>query len=106
MSPLIDPYIRGFTAGGLVAFALAVSRSRAAPQAKLITWGLSLTVICWTISESASMWGAFGDAWIIQPIGFLASSLFWLFVLRVFEDRPLQPWVLIPPAVLLPGGIA
>jgi len=106
MSPLIDPFIRGLAVGGLAAFALAVARGRAAPQAKWISAGLALTVACWMISESASMWTAFGRLLIVQSVGFLASWTFWLFVLRVFDDRPLRLWVIAPAAVLLMFGIS
>jgi AraC-like DNA-binding protein len=101
MSPLIDPFIRG-----QAAFALAVARSRATPQAKWISAGLALSVVCWMISESGSMWGAFGRPLAVQAVGFLASWTFWLFVLRVFDDRPLRPWVLAPAAVLLLFGLS
>ena len=106
MSPLIDPLIRGLAIGGLAAFTLAVARSRAEPQAKWITALLGLSVSCWLISESASMWAALGRVWLCLPVGFLASWAFWLFVQRVFEDRPLRPWVFAPAVVLLPVGLA
>jgi AraC-like DNA-binding protein len=106
MSPLIDPLIRGLAIGGLAAFTLAVARGRSAAQAKWITAGMSLSVICWMISESSSMWAATGHVWIVLPLGFLASWTFWLFVLRVFDDRPLGLAALAPAAVLLALGLS
>jgi AraC-like DNA-binding protein len=106
MSPLIDPFIRGLAIGGLAAFALAVARSRATALARWITAALSLSVACWIISESASMWGALGRLHLIQSVGFLASWAFWLFVLQVFDDRPLRPWVLLPAFALLGFGLS
>jgi AraC-like DNA-binding protein len=106
MSPLIDPLIRGLAIGGLAAFALAVGRSRAEPQAKWITAGMGVTVACWMISESHSMWAALGNPWFCLPMGFLASWTFWLFVLRVFEDRPLRPWMVLPAFLLLLMGLS
>jgi AraC-like DNA-binding protein len=106
MSPLIDPLIRGLAIGGLAAFALAVVRSRAEAQAKWITAGMGFAVACWMISESHSMWAALGNPWFCLPMGFLASWTFWLFVLRVFEDRPLRSWMLLPAVVLLLMGLS
>src|SRR5215469_17024024 len=106
MSPLIDPLIRGLAIGGLAAFALAVVRSRAEPQAKWITAGMGFSVACWMISESHSMWAALGNPWFCLPMGFLASWTFWLFVLRVFEDRPLRSWMVLPAILLLLMGLS
>jgi len=106
MSPLLDPFIRGLGAGGMAAFTLAVLRSRTSAQAKWVTVGLGVSVVCWMISESASMWTALGHVWLLQPLGFLASGAFWLFVQIVFEDRPVRPWVLLPAVVLLSLGLS
>src|SRR5689334_9483134 len=106
MSPLLDPFVRGLVAGGLAAFALAVARSRAAPQVKLVTIGLAVCVVSWMICESASMWTAIGQPVVVQLVGFLASGAFWLFVLVVFEDRPLRPWAALPIAILAALGVA
>ena len=106
MSPLFDPFVRGLIAGGLVAFTLAVARSRAEPQVKWATLGMAVSVVCWMVCESASMWAALGRPLIMQLVGFLASGAFWLFVLVVFEDRPLRPWAALPIAVLALLGVA
>jgi AraC-like DNA-binding protein len=105
MSPLLDPFVRGLVAGGLAAFALAVGRSRAAAQVKWVTFGLAVCVVSWMVCESATMWAALGRPFFVQQVGFLASGAFWLFVLVVFEDRPLRPWAAAPIAVLAALGL-
>ena len=106
MSPLLDPFVRGLVAGGLAAFTLAVARSRAEPPVKWVTFAMAVCVACWMSSESASMWNAMGRPLAVQLVGFLASGAFWLFVLVVFEDRPLRPWAAIPIAILVIMGLA
>jgi len=90
----------------MAAFALAVARSRAAPPVKWVTLALSVCVVCWMSSESASMWAAMGRPFAVQVIGFLASGAFWLFVQVIFEDRPLRPWAALPLIILAAMGVA
>lgn len=98
---LIDMFVRGIAVGGMSVVGLVFLASGAARNVRVVTALVSLSIICWIITESHLLWSALGDlhALIALP-AYPVAGLFWIFSSVVFEDRPLTParWV---PAILL-----
>ncbi|HEY2356855.1 MAG TPA: helix-turn-helix domain-containing protein [Phenylobacterium sp.] len=97
---VLDPFVRGIAAGAMAAMSLGVARSRVSLHARLVILALGVSVICWLITESPALWGAFDRANILVALSYPVGGLFWLFVLTVFEDRPITWTAVIPPAIL------
>ncbi|MEO8113919.1 MAG: helix-turn-helix domain-containing protein, partial [Phenylobacterium sp.] len=83
-----------------------VWRSGVSRQARLATALLGLSVLTWLITESPALWGAFGEPRFLAALSFPVAGFFWLFIVTVFEDRPLTPLMLAPAAGLLAIGLA
>jgi hypothetical protein len=101
---VLDPFARGFAAGAMAATSLGVWRSRVSPQARLVTLALGLSTIAWLVTESSTLWSGLRHAAILIALAYPVGGLFWLFIVTVFEDRPVRPLMLAPPAVLLVLG--
>src|SRR5206468_399131 len=86
---VLDLFVRGLAAGAMAAWSLAVARSGVSRQARLTTLALGVSVICWLTTESPTLRNALGDLNMLVALAFPLGGLFWLFVLTVFEDRPL-----------------
>ena len=93
--------MRGIAAGAMAATSLGVWRSRVSPQARLVTLALGVSTIAWLITESSTLWSGLRHAAILIALAYPVGGLFWLFIVTVFEDRPVRPLVLAPPTVLL-----
>ena len=102
---LLDPFARGIAVGAMAAISLGVWRSRVSRQARLVTTALGLSTIAWLITESWPLWGAFGHANLLVAAAYPVGGFFWLFIATVFDDRPLGPSMLTPPALLLALGL-
>ena len=101
---VLDPFVRGIAAGAMAATSLGVWRSRVSPQARWVTLALGVSTIAWLICESGPLWRALGHLNILSALAFPVGGLFWLFIATVFEDRPVTPIMLAPPAALLVLG--
>jgi AraC-like DNA-binding protein len=101
---VLDPFVRGVAAGAMAATSLGVWRSRIRLQSRLVMLAIGLSTIAWLITESATLWGAFDRADILVAVAYPVGGLFWLLITTVFEDRPMTPIMLAPPAVLLALG--
>jgi AraC-like DNA-binding protein len=98
---VLDPFVRGIAAGAMAATSLGVWRSRVSPQARLVTLALGISTIAWLITESSTLWSGLRNAAILIALAYPVGGLFWLFIVTVFEDRPVRPMMLAPPVVLL-----
>ena len=103
---ILDPFVRGIAAGAMAATAFGVWKSRVSPQARWVTLAVGLSTIAWLITESSTLWGALDRADILLAMAYPVGGLFWLFIATVFEDRPVTPMMLAPPAILLVLGFA
>jgi len=101
---LLDPFVRGIAAGAMAVTSFSVWRSRVSPQARWVTLALGVTTIAWLITESRTLSAAFGHLNLLVALDYPAGGLFWLFILTVFEERPVTPVMLAPPATLLMLG--
>jgi AraC-like DNA-binding protein len=102
---VLDLFVRGAAAGAMAAWTLAICRSAVSRQAKLSTILMGLSTISWLITESGALRQAFGDLRLLVAISYPVGGLFWLFMVTVFEDRPVRPAMLAPSALLLAGGL-
>jgi hypothetical protein len=75
-------------------------------RARLVTLALGLSTIAWVISESHTLWAAFGHANFLLALSYPVGGVVWLFIVTVFEDRPIRPFALAlaPSAILLVLG--
>jgi AraC-like DNA-binding protein len=97
---LIDPFSRGVAAGALLIFAVAVLRGGAGSRAKGVTVACAISLAAWLITESPALWDSFDRSSLLLLPAYLVAGLFWLFIVAVFEDRPLR-WTDLGPAALM-----
>ncbi|WP_372786981.1 helix-turn-helix domain-containing protein [Phenylobacterium sp.] len=97
---VLDLFVRGLAAGAMAAWSLGIVRSGVSRQARIVTLALGVSVICWLITESATLRAALGDLNILVALAYPLGGLFWLFVLTVFEDAPLT-WPALTPSIVL-----
>jgi AraC-like DNA-binding protein len=102
---ILDLFVRGAAAGAMVVLALAIGRSAVSRQARLSTALMGISTIAWLISECHPLAHALGDLAILVALSYPVGGLFWLFLLTVFEDRPLRPAMLSPALLLLSLGL-
>ena len=103
---LIDMFVRGIAVGAMAVVGFGFLTSRAARNVRVATALVSLSIICWMITESHTLWSALGDvhALIALP-AYPVAGLFWLFAAVVFEDRPLTLARWIPSVILLAAAL-
>src|SRR5437879_2129933 len=84
----------------MAAWSLGVARSGVSRQARFVTLALGLSVICWLVTESSALRAALGSLNLLVALSYPLGGLFWLFVVTVFEDRPVT-WAAVAPAAIL-----
>ena len=102
---LIDMFVRGIAVGGLMATGLGVIRGGVSRDVKITSLATSIVLSAWLITESHTLWQAFGFAYPLLLVAYPISAMFWLFIVVVFDDRRLSPLTLAPAALLLVTGI-
>jgi len=102
---LIDPFSRGVAAGALLIFAVAVLRGGAGGRAKGVTLSCALSLGAWLITESPALWESFGQSYLLLLPAYPVAGLFWLFVVAVFDDRPLRATDLAPAVLMGVSGV-
>jgi AraC-like DNA-binding protein len=100
----LDMFVRGIAMGAMTVSAISFLRSDVARRIRLTTVLLCVSLVAWLITESETLWSAFDHAYPIVIPAYPVAGLFWLFVLVVFEDRPLTPANLSPAVLLLVSG--
>jgi AraC-like DNA-binding protein len=103
---ILDLFVRGAAAGAMAALALAIGRSAVSRQARFVTLLMALSTIAWLVTESRPLALAFGDTGLLVAVSYPVGGLFWLFILTVFEDRPVPPVMLAPAIFLVAAGLA
>ena len=86
--------------GATLVLALGFLRSGATWHTRIVVAATGLGIACWLITESHTLWPAFGSTALLLPPADAVGGLFWLFVLTVFDDRRPTP-LLWAPALLL-----
>ncbi|MFZ5718007.1 MAG: helix-turn-helix domain-containing protein [Pseudomonadota bacterium] len=102
---LIDMFVRGVAVGAMGVTGMALLASGLSRQIRLTGGLLSLSIACWLITESHTLWPALGHAYPLVLPAHAVAALFWLFVLTVFDDRRLSAGSWAPAALLLAAGI-
>jgi hypothetical protein len=101
---ILDLFLRGVAAGAMLLLGLSALRSGVGRDHRIALLLASTSIICWLISESPTLWPAFGRAYVLVVPAFAVSACFWVFSRTVFEDRPLTPLGLSPIAVQISLG--
>ena len=101
---LIDMFVRGIAVGALIILAFSHPRETMTRMTRVVIPLTSLSIICWLITESHSLWRAFGAAYALMIPAFVVGGMFWLFVMTVFDDRPRGAILWVPAALLLVTG--
>lgn len=102
---LIDMFVRGMAAGAMIVTGLALQGSGLGGRVRLVGGLLGLSIACWLITESTVLWGAFGHFYPLMAPAYAVGAIFWLFVLTVFDDRPLTVMSWAPCAILFLTGV-
>ncbi len=102
---LLDPFVRGIAAGGVVMLAGGTWRSAVSRQTKIVTLLTSLSIATWLITESGALWGAFDRSYLLLLPAYPIAGMFWLFIVTVFEDRPIGRLHLLPPILMGISGV-
>jgi AraC-like DNA-binding protein len=102
---LIDMFVRGIAVGGLMATGLGACRGGVSRDVKITSLATSIVLSAWLITESHTLWQAFGFAYPLLLLAYPTSGMFWLFIVVVFDDRRLSPLTLAPAALLLVTGV-
>ena len=103
---LLEFVLRGMAIGALATNAIAFLRSTASRSVRAVGVLFFVSVIAYVINSSATLRAAL-SAWG-APATFLSlggGGYFWLFVITLFEDRKVEPWMLAPAALLTIVGI-
>lgn len=102
---LIDMFVRGIAVGAVVVTGLGVWRSGVGRPAQAATIMVSLSIAAWLVTESHILWAAFDRPYAVVLPAYAVGGLFWLFVLTVFEDRPLSWANFSPTLILIVSGV-
>lgn len=109
MEPVViwELLLRGFAIGALAAVGAGLWRSGRQP----IRWAGALMVLstaAYVLNSHPLTRGALGDGLAAIPVHFLAlggAGWFWLFIVTLFEDRPISPQTLTPGVLLTTIGL-
>lgn len=103
-SDLISAFLHGVAAGGMLAIALSLWRSRLGRHVRIAGVLAGVSLVAMFVSESQPLWQAIGEPRLLLVAAFPVAGFFWLFVLTIFEDWPVTPLTLAPAAALLVSG--
>ncbi len=107
MEPFViwELVLRGFAVGALAAVTAGLWRSRLA-AIRIAGLALTLSAAAYVFNSSAMTRDVLGIASV--PVHLLAlggAGWFWLFIVTLFEDRPISPQTLTPGAILSAVGL-
>lgn len=102
---LIDMFIRGVATGAMLVTGLALVGANLSRQVRLSGALLTLSIACWLITESHALWSALDRFYPLVLPAYAVGACFWLFVLTVFDDRPIAPLSWTPIVVLVASGV-
>jgi AraC-like DNA-binding protein len=105
-SALISAFVHGIAAGFTLITAVALLRSRLSRDVRVAGALFALSVVGWLVNESAPLWRAFGEPYLVYLSACGVAGMFWLFVLAVFADMKVNALTLTPAALMLASGVA
>jgi AraC-like DNA-binding protein/uncharacterized membrane protein YhdT len=101
---VIDLFVRGIAAGAIAVLGLSLQNGGVSRQVRWVSGLTSFSIICWLICESTVLWGTLGTPeWLTMP-ALAVGGMFWLFVMTLFDDRPVTLGSWAPPAILFFNG--
>jgi AraC-like DNA-binding protein/NADH:ubiquinone oxidoreductase subunit K len=103
---VLEMIARGIAIGALAAMGASFARQGLGPHARIAGVLFCIGIIAYTLNTSPLLTPAIG--WVRHPVHFLSlggAGLFWLFIVTVFEDRPISPTTLWPWALLTMIGL-
>jgi AraC-like DNA-binding protein/NADH:ubiquinone oxidoreductase subunit K len=109
MSPdlvILDILSRGVAIGSIAAMGAGIWSGGAGRSARIAGVVFCAGVIAYVINSSPQLAHAVGLA--LAPLHFMSlggAGLFWLFIVTLFEDRPISPQTLLPWALLTMVGL-
>jgi AraC-like DNA-binding protein len=102
---LADALVRGIAVGAMLVTAFSVWRSGVGRDARIASLLLCLSIAGWVITEAAPLWAALHHFYPLLVLAMPSAGLFWLLIVVVFEDRPVNALTLAPTACLLVAGL-
>lgn len=102
---LIDIFARGVAVGATSVLGLSIVRGGENRSARVAGALMCVSIIAWLVSESLGLWTAMGQWLPLVIAAFPVGGLFWLFVVGLFEDRPLAAPALAVPVALTGVGL-
>lgn len=103
---LIDMFVRGIASGAMLVTGLALAAGPLSRQVRLSGGLLALSIACWLMTESSTLWAALDRFYPLVLPAYAVGACYWLFVLTVFDDRPIAPLSWAPIALLIVSGVA
>lgn len=97
---VLEVLFRGIAIGALAAMAIGFWRDGASRSIRIAGVLFCLSTAAYALNSCQALIPALG--WFIWPVHIVAiagGALFWLFILTLFEDRPLSPLTLAPVLV-------
>lgn len=102
---LLTTLLGGVASGVMLVVGLVIWRSALSLSVRAATLAFAISAAAWIVTESMALCQALGPGHLIlMPIAYPVGGLFWLFILTVFDDRPITPLALTPAALLLISG--
>lgn len=98
-------FVRGVAVGAMLVTGLALLGANLSRQVRVTAALLTLSIACWLITESSTLWEAFGRFYPLVVPAYAVGAAFWLFVLTVFDDRPIRSWSWAPAIILIATGV-
>lgn len=103
---VLELLLRGMTAGAVLTTAIAFLRTSRRGAAR---WGgvlFSISVAAFAMNsggpETQATGWLYGLIWLFSAAG---TAYFWMFAVALFDDRPMSPVLLAPPAVMTLVGL-
>jgi AraC-like DNA-binding protein len=103
---LIEFLLRGIAIGALAASGFAFFRTSVNPSMRIAGALFFLSTVAYVVNSSPvlrSMLGVYDAPLTLLSLG--GAGYFWLFVVTLFQDRPITPPLLVPIAVLTAVGL-
>src|SRR5689334_15326340 len=97
-------FVRGIAVGAIAVLGLSLQNGAASRQARLVAALTSVSIISWLICESQSLWRAIGRPDLLTMPALAVGGMFWLFVMTLFDDRPVTARSWAPAAILFFSG--
>lgn len=101
---LIDMFVRGIAVGAITLLGLAMQNGAVGRQARIVAGLTCFSIVCWLVCESPRLWQAIGRPEVLTMPALAVGGMFWLFVMTLFDDRPVSARSWAPPAILFLSG--